>query len=47
MSNSCSPCPGKLRRLYRGQLSVKSEGGELLAVLEMDLETAVAFHCGR
>jgi stage II sporulation protein D len=34
--------PGKLRRIYRGGLSVTSDGKKLIAVVEMDLETAVA-----
>jgi peptidoglycan hydrolase-like amidase len=34
--------PQKLRRVYRGQLSVTSNRKELLAVVEMELETAVA-----
>ena len=34
--------PGKLARRYRGDLLVQSDGAELLAVVSMDLETAVA-----
>jgi stage II sporulation protein D len=34
--------PGKLRRAYRGTLTVLADGGELLPIVEMDLETAVA-----
>ncbi len=34
--------PGKLRRSYRGRLTVINTGRELLAVVDMDLETAVA-----
>lgn len=34
--------PGKLRRHYRGTLTVLSDGKTLVAVVEMDLETAVA-----
>jgi stage II sporulation protein D len=34
--------PGKLRRRYRGTLVVITEGAELVPVVDMDLETAVA-----
>jgi peptidoglycan hydrolase-like amidase len=34
--------PGKLRRRYEGVLDLKSENGELIPVVTMDLETAVA-----
>lgn len=34
--------PGKLRRLYRGELGITVQGRELAPVVEMDLETAVA-----
>ena len=34
--------PGKLRRVYRGQLTVTAHGGELTAVVGMARETAVA-----
>ena len=34
--------PGKIERRYEGTLEVKPKDGELLAVLNMDLETAVA-----
>jgi peptidoglycan hydrolase-like amidase len=34
--------PGKLRRSYRGKLEVSAAKNELVAVVEMDLETAVA-----
>jgi len=34
--------PHKLHRLYHGQLAVRSIRGELVPVLETDLETAVA-----
>ncbi len=34
--------PGKIRRMYRGQLLVVSEGPELVPVVSMELETAVA-----
>jgi peptidoglycan hydrolase-like amidase len=34
--------PGKLRRVYRGQLTVTARGGELTAVVRIDRETAVA-----
>jgi stage II sporulation protein D len=34
--------PGKLRRRYAGVLDLKSENGELIPVVKMDLETAVA-----
>ena len=34
--------PGKLRRGYRGTLAVSARNKELIAVVEMDLETAVA-----
>lgn len=34
--------PGKLQRDYRGQLKIASDGAELVAVVEMDIETAVA-----
>lgn len=34
--------PGKLRRSYRGKLEVSVEKNELVAVVDMDLETAVA-----
>jgi stage II sporulation protein D len=34
--------PGKLRRVYRGRLTLTAHNGELLAVVTMDRETAVA-----
>jgi len=34
--------PGKLRRRYQGSLSIAAKDNELFAVVEMDLETAVA-----
>lgn len=34
--------PGKIRREYRGKLEVRESNGTLTAVIEMDLETAVA-----
>lgn len=34
--------PGKLRRRYRGNLTISAGKAELIAVLEMELETAVA-----
>lgn len=34
--------PGRIRRLYRGRLEVRPSGRELLAIVEMDRETAVA-----
>jgi len=34
--------PGKLDRRYQGALRIEPDGGELLAVVSMDLETAVA-----
>jgi peptidoglycan hydrolase-like amidase len=34
--------PNKLHRLYRGKLSVTSDGRQLIPVVEMDIETAVA-----
>jgi stage II sporulation protein D len=34
--------PGKLARRYRGELLVRPDGAELLAVVRMDLEAAVA-----
>lgn len=34
--------PGKLRRGYRGRLEITANKSELIAVVEMDLETAVA-----
>ena len=34
--------PGKLHRRYYGRLRLTSQGGELLPVVEMELETAVA-----
>jgi hypothetical protein len=34
--------PGKLRREYRGRLEIMVGNNELIAVIEMDLETAVA-----
>jgi peptidoglycan hydrolase-like amidase len=34
--------PGKLRRVYRGRLTLTAHDGELLAVVTMDRETAVA-----
>ena len=34
--------PGKLRRRYRGNLTITAGKGELTAVIEMELETAVA-----
>ncbi len=34
--------PGKLRRLYRGSMTVQVSGSELMAVVSMDIETAVA-----
>ena len=34
--------PGQLRRRYDGVLRVKAKGGEIIPVVEMDLETAVA-----
>ncbi len=34
--------PGKLRRAYRGQVEISTHGTELLAVVTMDVETAVA-----
>jgi stage II sporulation protein D len=34
--------PGKFHRVYRGQLSIHAENGELVAVVSMDRETAVA-----
>lgn len=33
--------PGKIRRVYRGQISVLASGGELMPVVSMELETAV------
>lgn len=34
--------PGKIRRMYHGRLQVRENGGRLTAIVEMDLETAVA-----
>jgi stage II sporulation protein D len=34
--------PGKLRRVYRGRLTIQVRNGELVAVASMDRETAVA-----
>ena len=34
--------PGKIRRVYRGRLTVEAKNGELLAVVMMDRELAVA-----
>jgi stage II sporulation protein D len=34
--------PGKITRRFRGRLAVRGEANELLALVEMDLETAVA-----
>lgn len=34
--------PGKLRRRYRGNLTITARNTELIAVVDMDLETAVA-----
>lgn len=34
--------PGRIRRVYRGHVSVRVSGGELLPVVSMELETAVA-----
>lgn len=34
--------PGKLRRIYRGRLTVELRNGELIAVVAIELETAVA-----
>jgi len=34
--------PGKLERRYGGVLRIKAKSGEIIAVVEMDLETAVA-----
>ncbi len=34
--------PGKIQRAYAGRLTLEPDGGELRAVIEMDLETAVA-----
>ena len=34
--------PGKIRREFRGKLTVRESGSELIAVVEMDRETAVA-----
>ncbi len=34
--------PGKIRREFRGKLTVRESGRELIAVIEMDRETAVA-----
>jgi stage II sporulation protein D len=34
--------PGKIRRRYKGVLDLKSKNGELIPVVTMDLETAVA-----
>jgi hypothetical protein len=34
--------PGKFHRVYRGQLTIQARNGELLAVVTMDRETAVA-----
>ncbi len=34
--------PGKIRRTYHGQLSIIAESAELVPIVEMDLETAVA-----
>jgi len=34
--------PGKLRRVYRGRLTLTAHNGVLLAVVSMDRETAVA-----
>src|SRR5262245_18313236 len=34
--------PGRIRREFHGKLSVMKAGGELEAMVEMDLETAVA-----
>lgn len=34
--------PGKLRRDYRGKLEISAGKGELIAVVEMEIETAVA-----
>jgi stage II sporulation protein D len=34
--------PGKLHRVYRGRLTIQARKGELLAVVAMDRETAVA-----
>jgi stage II sporulation protein D len=34
--------PGQIKRRYEGTLDLKSENGELVAVVTMDLETAVA-----
>src|SRR5258708_21882334 len=34
--------PGKLRRIYVGNLMVTASRGELIAVVSMDIETAVA-----
>jgi peptidoglycan hydrolase-like amidase len=34
--------PGKIRREYRGRLEVRESSGHLIAIVEMDRETAVA-----
>ncbi len=34
--------PGKIRREFHGRLEISRQGGSLLAIVEMDLETAVA-----
>jgi peptidoglycan hydrolase-like amidase len=34
--------PGKIERKFRGRLEITEQGGELLAVVYMDIETAVA-----
>ena len=34
--------PGKIHRVYFGQLTLRARNGELLAVVAMDCETAVA-----
>src|SRR5580693_6418948 len=34
--------PGKIERRFRGRLDITARGNELLAVVQMDLETAVA-----
>jgi peptidoglycan hydrolase-like amidase len=34
--------PGKIRREFHGRLEISKQGGSLLAIVEMDLETAVA-----
>jgi peptidoglycan hydrolase-like amidase len=34
--------PGRIERRFRGRLEVRADGGELLAAVTMDLETAVA-----